>query len=91
MKKFDKLKQDFIEILKDKSPCAGEYRKVLSSENEQQLLDVIKNNLDWCISAKAISNDFLTKFTATRATGTRATATRATGTRAPSVQIQILN
>jgi hypothetical protein len=52
MKSFDELKAEFIELLRDKSPCQPEYKKVLSSTTQEELLKVIADNIGWCIEHK---------------------------------------
>ena len=63
MKKFLQIKEAFIELLRDKSPCNGEYRRVLESETEQELLEVIKDNLGWCSQKGVCPDSFLQMFT----------------------------
>ena len=60
MKTFEVFKQDFIEACKNAGACQDEFKKVLASENWQELLTVIKNNAYWCYcSGKVISTDIL--------------------------------
>ena len=59
---FDQLKQEFIEALRDKSPCQPEYRRVLASTTQEELLQIIYDNLHWCVRAGCISNEFFAKF-----------------------------
>ncbi len=62
MTKFETLKNEFIEAIKPHSPCTGEYRKVLESTNEEQLLNVILNNLSWCTGNNVINQAYFDKF-----------------------------
>jgi hypothetical protein len=64
MEKFEELKKEFIEILRDKSPCQSEYKRVLTSIDQAKLLKIIYDNLSWCIEHNASPNAFLIKFDA---------------------------
>ncbi len=60
--KFEDLKKEFIKIIKPHSPCQPEYKRVLESTNEKELLKVISDNLNWCISKKVLHHVFFEKF-----------------------------
>ena len=62
MKKFDKLKSEFIELLRDKSPCSSEYKRVLNSTTQEELLKVIFENTHWCLERKVFTQAFLDRF-----------------------------
>ena len=62
MTTFEELKKEFIETLRPHSPCSGEYRRVLESTNEEELLKVIHDNIDWCALRKVISKEYFAKF-----------------------------
>jgi len=60
MKTFEVFKQDFIAACKNAGACQGEFKKLVASENWQELLTVIKNNANWfCYTGKVISTDIL--------------------------------
>jgi hypothetical protein len=61
-KTFEQLKSEFSDKCRAASACQGEFRRVLNSETEQQLLKVIYDNLDWCISHEVISHEWLAGF-----------------------------
>jgi hypothetical protein len=54
---FELLKSELIENVKKHNPCSSEYKKALSATNEEELLNVIYNNLSWCIERKCISHE----------------------------------
>ncbi len=62
MKTFEELKSEFINLLKGHSPCQPEYKKVLASTGQAELLAIIYNNLKWCVDEKVIPMAFLSQF-----------------------------
>jgi hypothetical protein len=62
MTKFENIKSDFAAKCKLENACSGEFRKLLASKNEKELLEVIYNNLIWCISNEVISHEFFSQF-----------------------------
>jgi Pentapeptide repeats (8 copies) len=62
MKDFNQLKSEFVELCRNNNACQPEFKKLLESENEEQLLKVIFNNLDWCIGKKILTQDYFSHF-----------------------------
>ena len=52
---FEDFKKQFIIDCKNNSACEPEFKKVIASINWNELLTVIKNNIQWCVNAKIIS------------------------------------
>ncbi len=59
LKTFDQFKADFAKACKSRGACQEEFKKLLESENWQDLLTVIKNNARWCYNNKVIDEDIL--------------------------------
>lgn len=63
MNNFEKLKTELCEKAKQKNACSSEYRIALKAETESELLIVISDNLDWCVSNECVSHEYFSKFT----------------------------
>ena len=48
MKTFQEIKEQIITMAKKAGACEGQFKRVLNSENEQDLMRVIKGNISWC-------------------------------------------
>ena len=55
MKDFEVLKNEISEACKENSACSGEFKKLISSQNHSQLLNVLVDNLSWSVSHKIIN------------------------------------
>jgi len=62
MKTFETFKEYFAAKSKEQSACSGEYKKLLASENWEQILTVMKNNANWCYIYKVIDADILEQY-----------------------------
>jgi len=54
---FDELKNYTIENCKRLSACQPEFKRILSSSNSEELLQVIKDNIHWVITNKLFTTD----------------------------------
>lgn len=61
-KTFEELKSEFVEKCKAASACQTEFKKLLASTDEASLLEVVYNNLDWCIGAQVLSHEWFSFF-----------------------------
>lgn len=59
---FEALKEELNSKVKTENPCSSEYRRFLKSENEEQLLKVIYDNLNWCLDHKVLSHQYFSNF-----------------------------
>lgn len=55
MNRYDKLREDIIQICKDKSACQPEFKKLISAKNENDFLQVLLNNFEWCMKNKVLN------------------------------------
>ena len=62
MEKFETLKQELLDKAREKNACSSEYKRAYGSENEEQLLKVIYDNLSWCSEHKIISAEYFSHF-----------------------------
>ena len=62
MNTFENLKEELNTKVKPENPCASEYRRFLSAENEADLLKVIYENINWCLDHKVLSHEYFSKF-----------------------------
>jgi hypothetical protein len=62
MSNFNELKEQLLTIAREHDACEEQYDRAQSAENEKELLQVIYDNLQWCIDHEAISNEYLSKF-----------------------------
>ena len=58
---FKDFKAQFIIDCKRESACEPEFKKVLASTNWNELMLVIKANIEWCVIHKVITLDILAK------------------------------
>ena len=49
VKTFQSIKEDVIERCKEKSACQSEFKKVVASKTLPDLLQILKNNMTWCL------------------------------------------
>jgi len=59
---FEIFKQFIAKKGKNANACSGEYKRVLSSSNFDELLQVIKDNYQWCFNNSIFSKDELISF-----------------------------
>ena len=63
MKTFEEIKSDFVEKCKAASACEPEFKKLLKSNNELELLQVVTDNINWCYrQEKIIDIEFFKQF-----------------------------
>jgi hypothetical protein len=60
---FNKIKEAALAILATKNPCHEQLRRVRNAQTEEDLLQVAKDNLDWCSENGACPDDILKMFT----------------------------
>jgi hypothetical protein len=61
METFEKIKEEIITIAKEKGACADQFEKASNSQNFAELLEVVKNNSNWCYNAGILSDNILSK------------------------------
>ena len=59
---FEELKNEILEKAKAAGACNEGYESAENAENEKELLEVISEYLDWCISHKVVTREYLDKF-----------------------------
>jgi len=59
---FEELKKEISVKCKEKSACKPEFARLLKTENESELLQVLLDNIDWCVKEKVVDCDVLLKF-----------------------------
>jgi hypothetical protein len=62
MKTFEELKSEFVAKCKAASACQPEFKKLLASKNEEELLQVVYNNLEWCFNSGVLSHEWFNSF-----------------------------
>jgi hypothetical protein len=60
---FNDVKKEILKRAKSQSACSDQYRLAANSKDEKELLDVIKNNLEWCSNNGVIDQDLMKLFT----------------------------
>ncbi|MES2004301.1 MAG: hypothetical protein V4450_07255, partial [Bacteroidota bacterium] len=50
VKTFDQIKEDVVARCKEKGACQPEFKRILAAENMQDLLQVLKDNMAWCLN-----------------------------------------
>jgi hypothetical protein len=60
---FDVLKNELLQKCKSASACTGEYKRLLNSSTEAELLQVLYDNLSWCHTNGILSHELFSKFT----------------------------
>ena len=61
---FEKIKSEILELAKEFNACREEYKKAYKSENIDELLSVVKENLSWCVNNKMLdANKLVELFT----------------------------
>jgi len=59
---FEDLKEEFNQKVKPHNPCIYEYKRFLSTKNQEELLKVIYDNINWCASNSVLSHEYFSKF-----------------------------
>ncbi|HEX7906205.1 MAG TPA: hypothetical protein VF487_20165, partial [Chitinophagaceae bacterium] len=58
---FEQTKQDVIDRCKKHDACQPEFKRIIAAVDFQQLLQVLKDNMRWCLNNKMIDADYLEK------------------------------
>jgi hypothetical protein len=61
-KSFETFKDYILTKAKEKDACSSEFTKAENSTNYSQLLEIIKNNANWCYNTKLVDADILEKY-----------------------------
>jgi len=56
---FEQVKEDVIARCKKHGACQPEFKRILDSSDFQSLLQVLKDNMNWCLKEKMIDADYL--------------------------------
>ena len=59
MKTFEQFRYDFIDACREAEACQPEFKRLLASTTKESVIQVIKDNIYWCINNKVISAEIL--------------------------------
>ena len=60
--KFQELKSIILESAKKAGACKEEYAKAYKSQSESELLQVVKENFNWCCNNSVLTGDLIDSF-----------------------------
>ena len=61
MDTFKELKEEIIKRAKEKNACVNAFKKACESETIEQLMEVVKNNFNWCC-CNILDANFINKY-----------------------------
>ncbi len=62
MKNFEELKNELLEKVKEFNPCSSQKNRVVNAKNEEELLQIIYENIEWCNGKNVISHEYFSHF-----------------------------
>lgn len=62
MNRFETFKNEILKRAKDAEACKGEYKRAYMAESFSELIEVIKDNITFCIINKVIEDDLIVEY-----------------------------
>jgi hypothetical protein len=58
-KTFEETKKDIISRCKERRACQSEFERILAAETKEEILQVLKDNISWCMNFELFTPEYL--------------------------------